>query len=50
MKKALFVSLLSTVALLSMRAQAQVLCTLGGDDALRIHGGHAGGRRPRKRI
>ena len=29
MKKALFVSLLSTVALLSVRAQAQVLCTLG---------------------
>ena len=29
MKKALFVSLLSTVALLSTRAQAQVLCTLG---------------------
>ena len=29
MKKALFVSLLSTVALLSARAQAQVLCTLG---------------------
>ena len=29
MKKALFVSLLSTVALLSVRAQAEVLCTLG---------------------
>ena len=29
MKKALFVSLLSTVALLSARVQAQVLCTLG---------------------
>ena len=29
MKKALFVSLLSTVALLSARAQAEVLCTLG---------------------